>query len=411
MSREGKSLASAAAALRCSCAFLAVAVAAVALLLVGACRADAQTPSTEGLGGFEPLTRWRQPVVALPASSTLDYARLAQRGIERAAQWRRRNWYCEALGCPGRWPMLTIWGEVPMFEAADALQRAYPSKAHAAILRRLAEGSEGYWDPYVGGYVPYYEDHYRGVEAYFDDNGWLGLAFLGAYEDTGSRRYLRDAQRALRFIATKGWDSAAGGGMWWNTEHPYHSGPALAADSLLAVLLYAADREPWQLDDAQSWVDWGNAYDVDDERGLYLEVPNKPESVVDYVQAPLIYAQYMLCQDGLGQDYCLHAGRLAATMAEQGIDTFGYEYNYGPEYDAVFLQWMMAYGAVTDQGYWLQLAEVNALAAARNAADRKGDWLHSWWGGPIKDTETHPGMFRTAAATSSLFAWLAVYSQ
>ncbi|MGA8354886.1 MAG: glycoside hydrolase family 76 protein [Solirubrobacteraceae bacterium] len=383
-----------------------------ALLLGCAARAGvAQAGAPEGLGGFAPLTSWHEPVLALPAASTLDYAQLAQRGVAQSSQWHRRGWYCEALGCPGPWPMLTIWGEVPMFEAADALQRADPSKAHAALLERLAEGSERYWDPYVGGYVPYYEDHYRGVEAYFDDNGWLGLAFLGAYEDTGSRCYLRDAQRALRFIAAKGWDAAGGGGMWWNTSHPYHSGPALASDSLLAALLYRADHERWQLDDAESWVDWANAYDADDERHLYLEVPNRPESVVDYVQAPLIYAQYLLCEDGMGQDLCLLAGRLAATMAEQDIDGFGYEYNYGPEYDAVYLQWMMAYGAATDQGYWLELAQVNALAATDHAADAQGDWLQSWWGGPIKDPETHPGMFRTAAATSSLFAWLAVYSQ
>lgn len=53
---------------------------------------------------------------------------------------------------------------------------------------------------------------------------------------------------------------------------------------------------------------------------------------------------------------------------------------------------------------------MNALAATDHAADAQGDWLQSWWGGPIKDPETHPGMFRTAAATSSLFAWLAVYA-
>lgn len=298
-----------------------------------------------------------------------------------------------------------------MFQAADALDRAEPSKEHRALVEQYAKGSERYWDHYIEGYVPYFEDHYRGVEAYFDDNGWLGLAFLGAYEDTGDPRFLSDAQRALRFIATKGWDGKDGGGMWWNTDHPYHSGPALAADSLLAILLYGADHERWQLDDAQSWVDWGNAYDVDDERRLYLEVPNQPESVVDYVQAPLIYAQYLLCQNGLGEDYCLHAGRLAATMAEQGIDTFGYQYNYGPEYDAVYLQWMMAYGRATEQSYWLELAKVNALAAAEHAANPEGMWMDSWWGGPIKDPETHPGMFRTAAATTSLFAWLAVYSQ
>jgi hypothetical protein len=132
--------------------------------------------------------------------------------------------------------------------------------------------------------------------------------------------------------------------------------------------------------------------------------------VNDYVQAPLIYAQYLLCQDGEGEGYCIQAGRVAATLAEQHVDEYGYEYNYGPEYDAIFMQWMMAYGQATGEGYWLTLAEVNAAAAATNAGKGHGLWLSSWWGGPIADPETHPNMLRTMGATTSLFAWVGVYS-
>ena len=86
-------------------------------------------------------------------------------------------------------------------------------------------------------------DRYRGAEAWFDDNGWLGVAFVDAYKATGERRYLRDAQRAFNFAATQGWDAAGGGGMWWNTDHPYHAGEALASNSLLGMLLYGIDHQ------------------------------------------------------------------------------------------------------------------------------------------------------------------------
>jgi hypothetical protein len=296
-----------------------------------------------------------------------------------------------------------------MFETADALEMIAHSRAHRALVDRFARANEHYWDPAVGGYVPYPGQRERGVQAFFDDNGWEGLAFLNAYKATRERRWLHDAQRAFGFIATRGWDQS-GGGMWWNTSHPYHSGPALASDSLLGALLYNVDHERWQLDAAQTYVDWANTYDNHDDRQLYLEQPNQPESANDYVQAPLIYAQYLLCADGEGEAYCVQAGRLAATMAEEEVNDFGYEYNYGPEYDAIFMQWMMAYGQATGQTYWLSLAEVNAAAAATNARDPRGLLLSSWWGGRIEDPETHPGMFRTMAATTSLFAWLGVYS-
>jgi len=344
------------------------------------------------------------------AASAAAYEALAARGVQQASSWREASWYCEYLGCArGPYVLLTVWGEVPMFESVDALEIALPSGAHRALVDRFARASEHYWNPYLDGYAPYPEDRYRGAEAWFDDNGWLGLAFLNAYRATSERRYLYDAQRAFHFIATQGWDAQGGGGMWWNTEHPYHSGPALASDSLLGMLLYEQDHQRWQLRDVETYVDWANANDRHDAGRLYLEKPNEPDSVLDYVQAPLIYAQYLLCEHGLGTGYCEDAHAVAATMADHYVRG-NYSYNYGPEYDAIFLQWMMAYGQATHDTQWLTLAGVNASAAAAHAADGRGLWLSSWWGGRIADPETHPGMFRTMAATTSLFAWLSVYA-
>src|SRR5580704_7880051 len=183
----------------------------------------------------EPLAHVAQPS---------DYLRLAEAGLAQSTSWRSGSWYCEYLGCSGPYPLLTIWGDVRMFESVDALEIAAPSATHRAEVDRFAHASERYWNPYLNGYAPYPGDRYRGAEAWFDDNGWLGVAFVQAYRATGERRYLHDAQRAFNFAATQGWD-AAGGGMWWNTEHPYHAGEALASNSLLGMLLYGIDHEPF----------------------------------------------------------------------------------------------------------------------------------------------------------------------
>jgi len=368
-------------------------------------------PAGADLYGFQPYTPWRQPPVWLPEPPQLNYTQLTEQGLQQASHWRHRSWYCEYLHCSnGPYPLATIWASVPMFESVDALEIAAPSSAHAALVNYFAHFSESFWDRALGGYAPYPGDRERNVEAWFDDNGWLGLGFVNAYKATHQWRWLSDAQRAFSFIASHGWDGAGGGGMWWTTTHPYHSGPALAADALLGMLLYEEDHERWQLEDVKSWIDWANRADNHDERQLYLEKANAPESVNDYVQAPLVYAQYLLCKDGEGEEYCVRAGRVAATMAENRVMRTGYRYRYGPEYDTIYLQWMMAYGQATDEPYWLKLAEVNAGAASRHAAGRSGLWLSSWWGGRIRDPETHPNMFRTMAATTSLFAWTAVYS-
>jgi Glycosyl hydrolase family 76 len=377
---------------------------------------QAHAAETEGYA-YPPLTPWRKPRVALPAPRALNYAGLAESGFRHVALWKAGSWYCEYLRCRcpkcanGYYPLATIWGSVPLFEAADAREQSDPTAAHRAQVNRFGHEFEGYWNPHVHGFAPYPHDRGADVETWFDDNGWLGLAFLEAYRATKDRAYLSDANSAFTFAVRFGWDASGGGGMWWNTEHPYHSGPALASQSLLGVLLYGEDHEAWQLEEAKTFVDWANANDVKDERQLYLEKSNDPNSVNDYVQAPLIYAQYLLCEDGEGQAYCERAGRVAATMSEQNVNRTGYRCNYGPEYDAIYLQWMMAYGQAVGDPYWLKLAEVNAGAVVKHAPDREGAWLDSWWGGPIKDPETHPGMLRTMSATLSLFAWLSVYSQ
>jgi hypothetical protein len=332
----------------------------------------------------------------------LDYMTLAEHGIAEGGSWRSGGWYCEYLGCTGPYPLLTIWGDVRMFESVDALEITAPSAAHRARVDRFARESESYWNPYLNGYAPYPGDRYRGAEAWFDDNGWLGVAFVQAYRATGEHRYLHDAQRAFNFVATQGWD--AGGGMWWNTTHPYHAGEALAADSLLGMLLYQIDHDGFQLGEARKFIDWGNAHDVG-FRGLYLS--GGPHStVIDYVEAPLIYAQYLLCQASGQNSYCAHAAEQARSMTE----IYGVEYNFTPLYDSIFMEWMMAYGKAVGEHHWLEVAQVNAAHAAQHAANGRGLWLGSWWGGPITDSQTVPGMFRTMAGTTSLFAWLAYYS-
>ncbi len=357
-----------------------------AICVLAACLATA---------ALAPLTAAAQP---------LDYEALAEHGIAQSASWRSGGWYCEYLGCTGAYPLLTIWGDVRMFESVDALELASPSAANRARVDRFGRASERYWNPYLNGYAPYPGDRYRGAEAWFDDNGWLGIAFVQAYRATGESRYLRDAQRAFRFVAADGWDAGGGGGMWWNTDHPFHSGEALAADSLLGMLLYQIDHQPFQLAEARTFVAWGDSRDIG-FHGLYLS-GGPGSTVISYVEAPLIYAQYLLCQATGQSGYCTHAARQAQSMTE----IYGVAYRLAPLYDSIFMEWMMAYGKAVGDNHWLEVAQANAAQAAQHAADGRGLWLGSWWGGPITDPQTHPGMFRTMAGTTSLFAWLAYYA-
>jgi predicted alpha-1,6-mannanase (GH76 family) len=62
---------------------------------------------------------------------------------------------------------------------------------------------------------------YRGRRSHFyDDDGWYLNAWLRAYDVTGDRGYLDEAEALFTEMAT-GWDGVCGGGLWWNKDRDY----------------------------------------------------------------------------------------------------------------------------------------------------------------------------------------------
>jgi hypothetical protein len=362
----------------------------LAVLTAGAARANA-TPSA-------PLSPAQQ-----------HYLSLAQTGVARAEQrWkdRRLGWYDSRLGDRERYPLATIWDIVPLFQSLDAIAIAQPTPANRRAVAHFAQGAERYLNrglrP-VPGYSPYPNDRQRDTETWFDDNGWWGLAFVNAYRATGSRRWLQDAERALAYIASAGWDPQQGG-IWWNTEHPYKAGAALASDTLLATLLYQQTHSSFALGQAQKFLLWGNTLGFSAADGLYAGSSLNP-TPIDYVEGPLIYAQALLCKETASPADCERVEPLQATSLRR----FGTVLDFSPQYDAIYLQWMLALYSLDHDSSLYALAAGNAREAQTHALNSEGLYLLSWKGQALPTADALPGSLQTQAATTSLFAWLAVY--
>jgi hypothetical protein len=381
-------------------------------LAVAICLAPCAQAAPAFAGASSPPSAATPPSTGAPALSPTQqrYLALAKAGVAQAQRrWRdrRRGWYDARLGDRERYPLATIWDIVPLFESLDAIAIAQPSAANRRALARFAAGAERYLNrglrP-VPGYSPYPGDREANSETWFDDNGWWGLAFVEAYRATGSRRYLTDAERALRYIAAAGWDPSTGG-IWWDTEHPYKSGPALAADTLLATLIYQQDHSTFALEQAQKFVAWANTGGFSSTEGLYAD-SSVSATPVDYIEAPLIYAQALLCQLTGSSSGCQRAEQLKAAALRR----FGYLLDFSPQYDAIYLQWMLALYALDGDRTLYLLAADNARDAQARATNGEGLYLLSWNGGTLPTFDAEPGMLQTQAATTSVFAWLAVYA-
>lgn len=110
-----------------------------------------------------------------------------------------------------------IWGGGVMFSAVVAAARHDPR--YKSIMRKFYEGLNSYWDSKVR--IPGYEPSPTGGNGnnkYYDDNAWMVITFLEAYEVSGDSRYLRRANETLDFVMS-GWDEEAGGGIWWHERH------------------------------------------------------------------------------------------------------------------------------------------------------------------------------------------------
>jgi hypothetical protein len=350
------------------------------------------------------------PVQQHPLSATQQhYLSLAHAGVARAAQrWsdRRLGWYDARLGDRDRYPLATIWDIVPLFESLDAIAIAQPSAANRRAVARFAAGAERYLNRGLHplpGYSPYPGDRSANTETWFDDNGWWGLAFVNAYRATGSVRWLTDAERALAYVAAAGWDPAAGG-IWWNTDHPYKAGEALASATLLATLLYQQTHSGFDLGQARKYLAWANTTGFSAADGLYAGSSLNP-TPIDYIEAPLIYAQAVLCEVTATPADCQRAEGLKVTA----LDRFGYLLDFSPQYDAIYLQWMLALYSLDHDRTLYQLAADNARDAETRAQNGEGLYLLSWNGETLPRNYALPGMLQTQAATTSLFAWLAVY--
>jgi Glycosyl hydrolase family 76 len=317
------------------------------------------------------------------------------------AHWWDANagWYYDTYNRqPPSMPLARLWSAYPLFETLIAVATSQPTAANKAALEKFADAAASlYWNddvkPY-GGYDWYPRHHVAYANLYFDDSGWFGLSFVGAYRATGKTAYLDAARRALRFIVTSGWDPR-NGGTWWDTRHDHKTIEPLAAALLIATRLYEVQHRPADLGWAMKLLSWANAHSFNEQIGLYQRSATD-DTVMDYVQGLMITANWELCQTLDRPTLCTKA----RTLANAALAAFPHDLDWAPEYDVVYLRWMLAYGRESGDGRWYTLAADNAdrALAARNES---GYYLNRWDGRPLAD-----GLMEEAA-NLELFAWLA----
>jgi hypothetical protein len=373
---------------------LAIAVAVLVLAVVGVAAAtEAARPVADHSGQ-------RARASAAGARGYLAPARAAYLD-SRAWRDSRRNWYRQFLPSGGGDKPATMWGIVHLFDATSALAIAAPTPASKAAVRRFAKGAEAYWNPDLRplpGYGPVQGSRGARARAWYDDDGWWGVAFYDAFRATGDRRYLKSAARALAFVDS-GWDKRSGG-IYWDNRRTFKASESLSTAALTAAALYRETRAPRFLALAKKYLAWADKT-IRSSDGLYGG-RDTPENPMPYVQGPMAETFLMLCKGTGDQSYCGRAEELMAHTADR-FPTL----TMGPQYDSLYIRSVIAMYQYDHNPRWLRIATDAGDRALANAKASSGLYLRTWDGRPITTIGTAPGKLQTHAATTVLLAWLA----
>jgi rhamnogalacturonyl hydrolase YesR len=169
-------------------------------------------------------------------------------------------------------PHSFLWPLCGLIQAAnemDALQQTQSiDKVMQAI--RLYRSTK----PPVPGYDSYVVRE-GGGDRFYDDNQWVGLACIDAYNRTSKKIYLDDAKEIYRFMMS-GYDSASGGGLYWKEgDHTSKNTCSNGPGAVLALQLYVAGKEKKYLDTAIQIYEWAKLR-LQTPEGIYYDAIKIP---------------------------------------------------------------------------------------------------------------------------------------
>lgn len=211
-------------------------------------------------------------------------------------------------------PYSYLWPLCALIQAGNEMEALEPGKSYMPPVMKAIDKYFSARAPAPGyeSYVVSKEDNAR----FYDDNQWIGIAYMDAYRRTKDKKYLERSSAIYRFMMT-GYDTLTGGGLYWKegdktTKNTCSNGPGI----LLALQLYNATQERHYLDTALLLYHWTNQR-LQSPQGVYYDALKLPANTIDkslytYNTGTMLQANAMLFAISKDRKYLAEAQRLAA---------------------------------------------------------------------------------------------------
>ena len=370
------------------------------------------------LGG----TAHAAPAHAKPAASAP--AALAPSGYRAAAEqqtdWIQSHFFDPSVNRyhpslpmkPNELTYDTMWGNGVEFTALAAAAKADPAK-YRSDLDNFANGLSSYWDPSAP--VPCYQAYCSGpgsTDKYYDDNEWMVLGFVEAYENTHDPKFLGMAHATQKFVLS-GWDDKLGGGIYWKLDHQSKNtcsnAPAAAAALRLDQVTGDRAQGAWGI----KLCDWTTSH-LEDTDGLFWDNVNLKGEIqkwkFSYNTALMIRTHVLLYQLRRTPADLAEARREAdAGLAAWTDPATGslQKTEDSPRFTHLFCESLLRLYDVTHDVRYLNAVRSEAAFADRVARDPSGGYWDHWTTKPHAPDETQSLIENASAAR--LFWLLAPY--
>lgn len=224
------------------------------------------------------------------------------------------------------------------------------------LLKTNIRAIDSYWNTGGGG-APAYDvlPGPKTPDRYYDDNEWVALALVDAYELRRDKQLLRRAVDVYNFLMT-GEDEKLGGGIYWRenektSKNACSNAPAIA----LAARLFQVTQDRKYSKSALRWYKWTNAH-LQDSDGLFWDNVRLDGSVEKtkwtYNTALMLRSNCLLYTISHEKQFLEEARRIA---------------------EAARIRWISSEtGAIADGGQFAHLLCEAYLAL--DAIDRDGNW-------------------------------------
>jgi uncharacterized protein YyaL (SSP411 family) len=224
--------------------------------------------------------------------------------------------------------------------------------------------------------LPGYQDYVfkeRVSSRFYDDNQWVAIAYLDAYNRNHKQKYLDDAETIYRFMMG-GLDTAAGGGLYWKegdkrTKNTCSNGPAI----LVALQLYKITKKTDYLNTALAVYQWTNLH-LQSPEGIYydnIKIPSMKISTAAYTYntGTMLQANVLLYNLTKDAKYLNEAERIA----KAGKDHFFKDGRLPGDYwfNAVMLRGYMELYKVDRNKDWITFyqQDADAVWSSERSAD------------------------------------------